>query len=50
MAGFAKCSRCDRALMSVHVEAVPALGALPAALSILVVACPSAARRWERRQ
>lgn len=41
MAGFAKCSRCDRALTSVHVEAVPALGALPAGSRILVVACPN---------
>jgi hypothetical protein len=41
MAGFAKCSRCDRALTSVHVEAVPALGAVPAATRVLVVACPT---------
>ena len=38
MAGFARCSRCDRALTSVHVEAVPALGALPAASGVFVVA------------
>jgi len=41
MAGFARCSRCDRALTSVHVEAVPALGALPAAFRVFVVACPN---------
>ena len=41
MAGFARCSRCDRALTSVHVEAVPVLGALPAGSRILVVACPN---------
>jgi hypothetical protein len=39
MAGFARCSRCDRVLTSLHVEDVPALGALPAAFRILVVAC-----------
>jgi hypothetical protein len=39
MAGFAKCSRCNHVLTSVRVEAVPALGALPAGSSILVVAC-----------
>ena len=41
MAGFARCSRCNHALTSVHVEAVPALGALPAASRVLVVACPN---------
>jgi hypothetical protein len=41
MAGFARCSQCDRALTSVHVEAVPAIGALPAGSNILVVACPN---------
>ena len=44
MAGLAKCSRCDRVLTSVHVEAVPALGALPAASRVLVVACPNHCR------
>jgi hypothetical protein len=39
MAGFARCSRCNHALTSVHVEAVPALGALPAASKVLVVGC-----------
>ena len=39
MAGFARCSRCDHALTSVHVEAVPALGALPAAFRVFVVVC-----------
>ena len=38
MAGFARCSRCNHALTSVHVEAVPALGALPAS-RVFVVAC-----------
>ena len=38
MAGFARCSRCDHVLTSVHAEAVPALGALPAASGILVIA------------
>jgi hypothetical protein len=42
MAGFAKCSRGNHVLTSVHVEAVPALGALPAGSNILVVACPTA--------
>jgi hypothetical protein len=41
MAGFARCPQCDRALTSVHVEAVPALGAVPAASRVLVVACPN---------
>ena len=39
MAGFAKCSRCNHVLTSAHVEAVPALGALPAASRVFVVAC-----------
>jgi hypothetical protein len=39
MAGFAKCSRGNHVLTSVHVEAVPALGALPAASRVFVVAC-----------
>jgi hypothetical protein len=39
MAGFARCSRGNHVLTSVHVEAIPALGALPAGSSILVVAC-----------
>ena len=33
MAGFAKCSRCNHVLTSVHVEAVPALGALNAPIT-----------------
>ena len=41
MAGFARCSRCNHALTSVHVEAVPALGALPAGSGIVIVACPN---------
>ena len=41
MAGFARCPHCAHALTSVHVEAVPAFGALPSASSILVVACPN---------
>ena len=41
MAGFAKCSRCNHPLTSVHVEAVPVLGALPAGSRVLVVACPN---------
>jgi hypothetical protein len=39
MAGFARCSRGNHVLTSVHVEAVPAFGALPAASKVLVVAC-----------
>ena len=41
MAGFARCPRCGRTLTSAHVDAVPALGALPAASRVLVVACPN---------
>jgi len=41
MAGFARCSRCNHVLTSLHVEAVPAFGALPAGSRILVVACPN---------
>ena len=41
MAGFAKCSRCNHVLTSVRVEAVTAIGALPAGSRILVVACPN---------
>jgi hypothetical protein len=41
MAGFARCSRCNHALTSLHVDAVPALGALPAGSRVLVVACPN---------
>ena len=41
MAGFARCPRCNHALTSLHVEAVPALGGLPAGSNILVVACPN---------
>jgi hypothetical protein len=41
MAGFAKCDRCNHMLTSVHVEAVPALGALPPAFKVLVAACPN---------
>jgi hypothetical protein len=41
MVGFARCSRCNHALANVHVEAVPAIGALPAGSNILVIACPS---------
>ena len=41
MAGFARCSRCNHVLMSLHVEAVTAIGTLPAGSEILVVACPN---------
>ena len=41
MAGFARCSRCNHALTSVHVEDVPAIGALPAGSGIVIVACPN---------
>ena len=41
MAGFAKCPSCNHALTSIHVEAVPVLGALPAGSRVLVVACPN---------
>jgi hypothetical protein len=41
MAGFAKCPSCNHALTSVHVEAVPVLGTLPAGSRVLVVACPN---------
>ena len=40
MAGFAKCSRCNRALTSVRVEAVPALGALPASIVVCLPELP----------
>ena len=39
MAGFEVCPRCDRALTSVHVEAVSPLRAVPAAFGVFVVAC-----------
>jgi len=41
MAGFVRCSQCNHVLTSLHVEAVSAIGALPAVSSILVVACPN---------
>ena len=41
MAGFARCSRCNHVLTSLHVEAVPVLGALPAGSRVLVAACPN---------
>jgi len=39
MAGFARCFRCDRVLTSAYVDPVPALGPLPAAFRLFVVAC-----------